>query len=123
MIKLRTNGDRWFVALIACVGIALTILLGQVELVRLSYVRLNDYRDDLLSHSINVAKSSRDTLSVVNGTSQVPCSDENLKELRLLTFRAHYFRDVGRVLNNRIVCTALWGRLSPPAELPTADRK
>ncbi|WP_094541084.1 EAL domain-containing protein [Brucella grignonensis] len=123
MIKLRTNGDRWFVALIACVGIALTILLGQVELVRLSYVRLNDYRDDLLSHSINVAKSSRDTLSVVNGTSQVPCSDENLKELRLLTFRAHYFRDVGRVLNNRIVCTALWGRLSPPAELPTADRE
>lgn len=123
MIKLRTSGDRWFVALVACVGVAITILLGQMELVRLSYIRLNDYRDSLLSHSLNVAKSGRDTLTVVNGTSQTLCSDDNLRELRLLTFKAHYLRDIGRVLNNRIVCTALWGRLSPPAELPAADRE
>ncbi|MND94761.1 putative membrane protein YjcC [compost metagenome] len=123
MIKLRTNGDRWFVAFVACIGVAITILLGQMELVRLSYIRLNDYRDNLLSHSVNVAKSGRDTLSVVNDTSQTLCSDDNLKELRLLTFKAHYLRDIGRVLNNHIVCTALWGRLSPPAELPTADRE
>lgn len=123
MIKLRTSGDRWFVALVACVGVAITIFLGQMELVRLSYIRLNDYRDNLLSHSVNVAKSGRDTLTVVNGTSQTLCSDDNLRELRLLTFKAHYLRDIGRVLNNRIVCTALWGRLSPPAELPAADRE
>ena len=123
MIKLRTNGDRWFVAFVACVGVVITIFLGQLELVRLAYVRLNDYRDNLLSHSLNVAKSGRDTLLIVNNTSQTLCSDDNLKELRLLTFKAHYLRDIGRVLNNRIVCTALWGRLSPPAELPAADRE
>ncbi|MCM0752564.1 hypothetical protein DEA98_19620 [Brucella pseudogrignonensis] len=109
MIKLRTNGDRWFVALVACLGIAITILLGQLELVRLAYIRLNEYRDNLLSHSINVTQSGRNTLAVVNSTMQEFCSDENLTELRLLAYKAHYLRDIGRVLNNRIVCTALWG--------------
>lgn len=123
MIKLRTNGDRWFVALVACLGIAITILLGQLELVRLAYIRLNEYRDNLLSHSVNVTQSGRNTLAVVNSTMQEFCSDENLTELRLLAYKAHYLRDVGRVLNNRIVCTALWGRLSPPADLPKWDRE
>ncbi|NKX17007.1 hypothetical protein HGG75_22205 [Ochrobactrum pseudogrignonense] len=76
-----------------------------------------------MSHSVNVTQSGRNTLAVVNSTMQEFCSDENLTELRLLAYKAHYLRDIGRVLNNRIVCTALWGRLSPPADLPKWDRE
>lgn len=123
MIKLRNNGDRWFVALAACLGVGVIIFLGQLELVRLSYIRLNEYRDNLLSHSVNVAKSGRNTLAIVNNSSEDFCSDENITELRRLTFNAHYLRDIGRVKDDYIFCTALWGRLNPPIELPDSDRE
>lgn len=123
MARLRNNGDRWFVALAACLGVGIIIFLGQLELVRLSYIRLNEYRDDLLKHSVNVAKFGRNTLAIVNNSSEAFCSDENITELRRLAFNAHYLRDIGRVEDNHIVCTALWGKLSPPIELPVSDRE
>ncbi|WP_273727665.1 EAL domain-containing protein [Brucella gallinifaecis] len=123
MVKLRNGGDRWFVALAACLGVGLLIFLGQLELVRLSYIRLNEYRDNLLSHSVNVAQSGRNTLVVVNSSREVLCSDDNITTLRRLAFKAHYLRDIGRIKDNRIICTALWGRLAIPVELPAWDRE
>ncbi|OYR15914.1 EAL domain-containing protein [Brucella thiophenivorans] len=122
MLGIRNGNDRIFIALASIIGIIITLTLGQLELVRLSYVRLNDYRDNLLSHAVDVANDSKNTLAVVNGSDRQPCSDEDLTEVRRLAFKSAFLGDVGRVENDRIICTALWGRLSPSQILPQSNR-
>jgi len=122
MIGIRNGNDRLFIALAAIAGILITLILGQLELVRLSYIRLNDYRDNLLSHAVDVANDGKNTLATANSSNKQLCSDEDLTEIRRLAFKAPFLGDVGRVENNRIICTALWGRFSPPEVLPQGDR-
>ncbi|MCX2698809.1 MULTISPECIES: EAL domain-containing protein [Ochrobactrum] len=122
MLSIRNGNDRLFIALAAILGILITLMLGQIELVRLSYARLNDYRDNVLSNAVDVAHDGRNTLALINSSDREPCSDEDLTEIRRLAFKAPFLRDVGRVENNRIICTALWGRFSPPEVLPQPDR-
>lgn len=118
---MRNGRECILIALSAVAGVVLVLILGQLELIRLSYLQLNDYREDLLSHSVEVANDGRDALAVVNSSKHELCSDEDLTEIRLLAFQAHFLRDVGRVRNNQIICTALWGRLASPQPLPPAD--
>ncbi|MCL7998817.1 EAL domain-containing protein [Brucella sp. 21LCYQ03] len=122
MLSIRDGNNRLFIALTAIIGAIIAILLGQLELVRLSYAQLNDYRDNLLSHAVTVASDGKNTLSIINNHDSQLCSDDDLTKMRRVAFESHFLSDVGRVENNRLICTALWGRLSHPKALPQPDR-
>lgn len=122
MLSIHNGNNRLFIALAAIIGSVIAIFLGQLELVRLSYAQLNDYRDNLLSHAVDVANDGKNTLSLLNSRNIEPCSDADLTQMRLLAFDAPYLRDVGRMESGRIICTALWGRFPQPELLPPTGR-
>jgi len=114
---MRIKGDTLFVVLTGVAGILVGLMVGQVTLVRFSDDALQDYARDLLSHAVDVAQESRNTLAVVNASDERPCTPGDLRALRLLSFETENLRDVGRVRDGRIICTALWGTLTPPVLL------
>jgi len=103
-------------------GILAAFALSQIVLTWAGDARLEEYQDELLDHAVEVAQSSRNALSTVNASDALMCSDADLNEMRHLSFGSEYLRDVGRIMDGAIVCTALWDRLSPPAKLPPPQR-
>ena len=122
MLSIRNGNNRLFITLAVIIGALFSIFLGQLELVRLSYAQLNEYRDTLLSHAIDVANDGKNTLSALNNHDSKICSDDDLTAMRRIAFNSHFMSDVGRVQDNHLLCTALWGRLLQPEPLPPSDK-
>ncbi|WP_186291835.1 EAL domain-containing protein [Ancylobacter moscoviensis] len=85
--------------------------------------RLSEYTSTLLTYSVNVAQESRDTLGKIAHSTQSICTESDLERLRFLAFRTEHLRDVGRVEDGRILCTALWGILPAAQPLPPPNRE
>lgn len=47
-----------------------------------------------------------------------PCSPRDLDQLRVLSFESRFVRDVVRLENSAITCSAAWGQLAPSFKLP-----
>lgn len=117
----RRNGSRVLAG--GLVGVLIGLVLGQMTLVRIADARLHDYNRNLLQHAVAVAMDSRAALSIVNAADAVPCSDIDLDNMRRLSFKSEHLRDIGRLKDGRIICTALWGRLPAPIALPPPQRR
>jgi len=115
-------GDRLSIVLAALIGGLAALLIGQTVLCQTADSHLRGYVSDLLTHAVDVAQTSREALSAINASPDTPCADSDLEELRHLSFQSEYLRDAGRIQDNSILCTALWGELSPPAALPPVQR-
>jgi len=121
-LGMRRMVDWGLVIAAGTAGMVTALLLGQVALVQIYDARLREYASSLLNYAVDVAQESRSTLETVRTSQLVVCSDEDLHNLRFLAFRTDHLRDVGRVEDGRIACTALWGRLPAPVPLPAYDR-
>ncbi|TBU92636.1 EAL domain-containing protein [Stutzerimonas kirkiae] len=99
-------------------GGVLALLGAQMILVKQDRERLDEYASGLLDRAREVAMVSADLLALVQHSGNVPCSKDDIAELRVLAFQSRLLRDVGRVRDGRIICTAGWGDLVPPVTLP-----
>ncbi|AOR65495.1 EAL domain-containing protein [Pectobacterium wasabiae] len=127
MLTLTTNAGLWFrLALISFGSALLALFIGQGVLARLEQTQLLRYGQDVLNQGTAVAQEARGTIERVLALNNPPCSSADLKELRLLSFYSVYLRDIGRIKNNHLICSAGWGILNPPIyllppNLTTAD--
>ncbi|QLF93920.1 EAL domain-containing protein [Pseudomonas sp. ABC1] len=99
-------------------GAILALLGAQVILVQQDRARLDEYASSLLGRAMEVATVSSELLQRVPQVGQARCGEEDIAELRVLAFKSRLLRDVGRVSDGHIECTAGWGRLVPPVALP-----
>lgn len=112
------NVGLWFRLLFMSLFGAMTaLLIGQSIIAHTEQDNLAHYGKDVLAQGVAVAQEGRDMISRVLLLNYAPCSDADLRELRLLTFYAENLRDIGRIVNNRLVCSAGWGKLNPPIAL------
>jgi sensor c-di-GMP phosphodiesterase-like protein len=77
--------------------------------------RLQDYAGEFLQQDERIALDIDRTLREANVVHGVACSDADLAALRNLLFRSLYLKDVGRVADGALLCSALGGKLPAPA--------
>lgn len=87
------------------------------------YEGLQHYSQRLLARADDIADEERHVLQQLQRHLQTPCSEDNLEELRFQLFQAQHLRDVGRLRDGALVCSAMWGRLATPWPLPQSDRQ
>ncbi|MFJ4259638.1 EAL domain-containing protein [Pseudomonas monteilii] len=112
-MRILNKPGNTLLSLIACIGIgiATTLWAAQAIWIEANKVRLNSYAKSLLIHAENVAESLTNVLTVLNENYVHDCSAENLNILKDTLFQHSYLRDVGIINNNKISCTAIWGKL------------
>jgi sensor c-di-GMP phosphodiesterase-like protein len=72
-----------------------------------------------IAESDMFARDAHAVLDAMNASRYVYCSEEDMELLRGLLYRSYLLKDVGRIRDNRIVCSATLGREHlPGAELP-----
>ncbi|MFP9228277.1 EAL domain-containing protein [Pectobacterium cacticida] len=115
MLTLITNTGLWFRLVLISLGSALlALLIGQGILGRLEQTQLLQYGHEVLAQGSAVSDEGQAIINRVLTLNNAPCSSADLKELRLLSFYAVYLRDIGRMKNNYLICSAGWGILNPP---------
>lgn len=102
--------------------VASTLAAAQLAVTQRAKVELADYTVVLLEHAQDVARAGVDGLNKALLIDAAPCGDEDLAELRLIAFHSRYIKDVGRLSNGRLICTAIWGRLPTPVKLVAPNR-
>lgn len=116
------NAGLWFRLIIfMLLSAVLALFIGQSFIAQSEQKRLVSYAQEVLAQGVAVAQESQDTMHRILLLGNVPCSDADLRELRLLSFYALNLRDVGRIENDRLICSAGWGRLNPPIALLPPD--
>jgi len=75
----------------------------------------------VFSRAEGIAASNIAVFERLNPSQHSPCSDPDLHELRQIAHDTMYLADVGRIINDKLACTALWGVLDSPPLLPQAD--
>ncbi len=118
MPNLTTNTGLWFrLVLISFASALLALFIGQGIVARQEQTQLQRYSQEVLDQGIAVASEGRETINRVLTLNNVPCSTADLKELRLISFYSVYLRDIGRIKDNYLICSAGWGMLNPPIYL------
>ncbi len=102
----------------ALVVAAVALLGGQVARVQSDDEWLRGYAERLLAQSVEVADSSGNLIDQTRQSTRIPCSEADIIELRLRAFRSRNVRDIGRLSDGKLVCSAAWGVLDPPAAMP-----
>ncbi|HTJ31048.1 MAG TPA: EAL domain-containing protein [Acidobacteriaceae bacterium] len=80
-----------------------------------------DYADRLLAHDLEISGEVIHTLAAANRSSSPACSDEDIGMLRRSVFVARFIKDVGRVVDNQLLCSSTAGQLEPPVSLGAPD--
>ncbi len=119
----RSVKDAIFIGLLAIMGAAFALAVGQFALVRISEAKLRDYAGELLRHAVGVAAVSIETFERAERSPAPMCSDADLNGLRYLLFHREDLHDIGRVRDGRLVCTAGWGVFDTPLALPPPHRR
>lgn len=81
--------------------------------------RLAGHNSRLLAHALRVAQESHRLIDAATHATQL-CSASDIATLRVLLFNATFLRDIGRLRDGRLVCSAAWGLLPEPQPLPPA---
>lgn len=81
--------------------------------------KLAAHNSRLLAHALRVAQESRRLIDAATHTPDA-CSAADIATLRVLLFNATFLRDIGRLHDGSLVCSAAWGMLSAPQAMPPA---
>lgn len=113
-------------AVLACVlaGVA-TAALGVVgaRSIALSLARadLVDYARDLLDRAETIVSETDSALAEANQVEGAVCSSTDLDHMRRIAFTARYVKDVGRLYDQKLVCSSYLGVVTPPFVTPPPD--
>ena len=104
-------GRVWTTSAAILLGALAGYLVGRESILHITRTRLAEYTDRLLQHDEEIASEAGATLRAANASPGPPCSIADLELLRQLTFAARFLKDVGRVSNGVLLCSATSGKL------------
>lgn len=108
---LRSAG---LLLLTGAVGATITLLTARWLLLSAARVRLSAYAAELLRVDEQLAANITDTLSAASRTADQPCSPADFTNLRALLFRSKFLKDIGRLKNGVLYCSAVGGVFPNP---------
>ena len=117
----RFSRARWLVPPGLLIGALLAWWLGRLLVLTLAQQQLLDFNAGLLSQAEAIGHEASRLLEIVLDDDQVLCSDAQLNTLRQLVFKARYIKDIGRVENKVLICSAGLGRLAEPSPMTPPD--
>ena len=101
----------------------LTLLLAHGVGVQGDRNRLERHVERLLEATLTVAREGTHALDRSVRLRTARCSADDLTELRVLAFQSRSIRDIGRLEDGRVQCTAAWGVLPHQPLLPEPTRR
>jgi len=115
------HGARVIVGISMLVMVSAILLAAQHLLDARQAEGLRRTADRVLAHSVTVADQSTTVLEHAAAIDLPPCSHPDIDAMRLLGFESKFVRDVGRLQAGRVVCSAAWGVLEVPLQLPAPE--
>ena len=106
-----------------CASILATLLLGHIAYVQADRGRLERHVARLLEATMAVAHESTVAINSSIRLETTRCDADDLVELRVQAFRSRVIRDIGRIQDGRLLCTAAWGVLADAPALPEPTRR
>ena len=88
--------------------------IGRLSVLITTRARMADYADRILARNQEAAIEIYTTLVPINQLPNPPCSAEEIASLRRIVFTARFLKDIGRVVNNQLLCSSTAGILTPP---------
>jgi sensor c-di-GMP phosphodiesterase-like protein len=114
-------GRVWITCAAILLGVLVGYLVGRESILRVTRSRLTEYADRILQHDEEIASEAGSTLMAANASPDPPCSQADLELLRRLTFAARFLKDVGRVQDGVLLCSAASGKLANGVVLTAPD--
>ena len=100
-----------------CGGLA-ALCVGHYFAMKFQQKELESYSNYALNYSAKVAKDIFGSIQEAKQSSAEPCSIEDLAKLRTSLWEHKFIKDIGRVIDGRVSCTAEWGVLEDKPTLP-----
>jgi sensor c-di-GMP phosphodiesterase-like protein len=118
----RFRRNRLWLALLAIpLGLLAGFFIGHESIVHLTKSRVSDYADRVMQREEEIGAEITSTLEQANDSTFPPCSDEDMALLRRLTFQARFLKDVARLGDGKLLCTAAAGKLPQGLRLLPPD--
>ena len=116
----RFANARKLLMIAACMFLmlAMTLLVAQKIIDHERTSVLEEQAKRFLNRAGDIAEQSTFILRKARSLEFAPCSAQDLDQLRVLSFESRFVRDVVRLENRSITCSAAWGRLEETFKLP-----
>ncbi len=98
----------------ALAGALLAAYVSWQVVIHIAEQRLGGYATMLLERARELADESRQTLDTFNRQPQARCTDREFEQMREAVYRTYFVKDIGRVENGQLRCTASLFRLPVP---------
>jgi sensor c-di-GMP phosphodiesterase-like protein len=95
--------------------------LGRITLMRSAIGSLSDYAGDLIGHAEEYSHELTAIRKAFNPSQYPYCSQQEIFEMRAIAFRSLQVKDVGRIHDGKLDCSAYLGQLNPPTDLPASE--
>ncbi|MBQ0709600.1 EAL domain-containing protein [Ochrobactrum sp. AP1BH01-1] len=82
---------------------------------------MNIYMSALLLHTNRLAVSARETIEAANRSPYEMCSSQDMAYLRKLVFSAYHVKDIGRLRDDRLMCSTLLSDVHEHSKRSPAD--
>ncbi|MYZ41651.1 EAL domain-containing protein [Schauerella aestuarii] len=107
--------------LCAAIGCGVGAIVGRHVAFQHADHELGAVNAEVLKMAMQIANEGKMALREATQSTLPPCSAADLLELRALFFRFRYMRDIGRVIDGQLVCSAVWGTLRQQLAVPPED--
>lgn len=122
MPSFRFRFNRiWLSSAAVSLGLLAGCLIGRESILSATNSRMEDYADRLIQREEAISKEVISAVNAANASPYAPCSDEDIVLLRRLTFSARFLKDVGRLRQSDLICSASIGKLKTPVPLVSPD--
>ena len=127
IVMKRTIKQRVLVTIVATLVLAACGLLagywiGREIALRLTAGRLSYVAAGAIGESDMLARDAHTALDAMNASRNPDCAESDMVFLRNLLYHSHLLKEIGRIRDNRIACSATLGREHLPSdELPKPE--
>lgn len=99
--------------------IGISVMLGLANVITTSFEEnlLQNFSASALNQTNIVTESIYKELDAVQDIKDGICSQKDIDKLRFIVFQSRFAADIGRIVNNQIICTAGWGKINKPSSL------
>ena len=94
-------------------GAGLTFGVSQMIWLASDNIRIESYAASLLNHAEMVAGNLTAALDELNSLTGEICSPLDLNSIKIISYDYRFVKDSGRIIGNDVICSAMWGNISP----------
>jgi sensor c-di-GMP phosphodiesterase-like protein len=102
----------WVPCAVVVLGVLAGYFVGRESILHDVKSRLGDYANRIQERNESLGSEVTDILAEADAPGYPPCSEQDIALLRRLTFSARYLKDVGRLGEGNLLCSATLGKLA-----------